>query len=937
MGNERNKDISGKSFDIPKDNVVDLKVRTGINEDEKENEFSNMRTQSARKFGSKANPINRLKNTAKNGLHVFSSQSSVESQQSDKEDNDEINNERKTIKSNYFLRYFLYFLVFFLPLFFLPFSVEIFEFNKIFLLFTVSSLAFLVWIAKMIVVDRCLIFVKTPLDIPIFIFIFIVLLSTILSVDKISSVLGFYGRSSDSLMVYSSLVMLYFVGVNSAVERSTVFINSLVKVFLASSFVVIIVSLFYFLGIKLIPLDEAQFDSFNLVGGSLNILGIYLVSVVIIAFYYLLEVKNVFVKYLVYLFVVLSLILLAVIDFIPAWIVLAISLLVSLVSIFMTQKQHSRVYADGKSMRQCLIPTGLIVIISLAFAVTSLTFINKNVESNFKSSIISSSIKDRVMPSVDNGQIGAGNGFAKEIILDKKTAVSIAIEGIKKDPISGIVGTGPGTYLYNFSKFKPVEFNSSIFWSVRFDKAGSEIIEKVSTIGVLGVISYLLIMILAVGMFLRTSKQIRNNNFVYLFSAWLSLLLFQFLYFESTTIKFVFWMLTIVLAVEYYSSRTQDARENILWEFKIKKTNHIFYLSLLLVMTVSFAAFYYYQIRFYQAEVTYKNTIFAYNKAVKDINLSRQGVWDILDKSVEDLNGVIEKNPYNGTYKLYLSDIYFNRLAIVIQEESEKSEEEKNNQIIAREMKGVVDHAKDAADASPNNIVFQQKLGNIYAYMFNNIKIMDADEWAIKKYDRAISLEPTSPILYTELGKIYISQYLESADEGKMNDAISEFEKALELKSDYLDTGFQLGLAYEIKGDNKKAISQLSSFIENGTADVNIAFQLGRIHYNSGNINEAKEIFLEIIRVQPRNSNARYSLGLIYEKEENNEEALREFEAVLLLNPDNREVVGKIEELKKNIEKENKKPEPIPVPEPTPEPVIDEEGVEDRTEVENIE
>ena len=122
-----------------------------------------------------------------------------------------------------------------------------------------------------------------------------------------------------------------------------------------------------------------------------------------------------------------------------------------------------------------------------------------------------------------------------------------------------------------------------------------------------------------------------------------------------------------------------------------------------------------------------------------------------------------------------------------------------------------------------------------------------------------------------------------------------------------------------------------TSFPENGVADINIAFQLGRIYYNSGNINEAKNIFLEIERLQPSNSNARYSLGLIYEKEENSEEALREFETVLLLNPDNQEVIEKIDNLKKLIEKKNKKSEP------TLEPVIEEEDGEDEVEEEDVE
>ncbi|MCK5123141.1 MAG: tetratricopeptide repeat protein [Candidatus Pacebacteria bacterium] len=619
-------------------------------------------------------------------------------------------------------------------------------------------------------------------------------------------------------------------------------------------------------------------------------MGIYLVAVIIIAFYCLAETKNALFKCLVYLLIAATLILLAVIDFVPAWIILAISLLIASVLMFVVQRK-----INNTARNNSLVAPILIILISLAFIATSLTFINKDVQSNFASSSISSSIQKRI---VDDD-----NGFAKEITLDKKTAVFVAIEGIKKDPISGVIGTGPGTYLYNFSKFKPAEFNNSIFWSIRFDKAGSEIIEKISTIGIVGTLSYLLIIVLTIGMFLKMLYGRRHNaaaeeaelpigssaSVDYLFSAWFSLLLFQFLYLESTTIKFVFWMLTIILAAEYVRTRKEDC-----FVLDLKKEKVSFYSSLLvlMVLAVSLFASYYYQVRFYQAEAVYKNTMFAYNESVRDASLTMEGAWNVLDESVENLKGAIEKNSYNGSYKFYLSDLYFNRLAIVIQEENEilrqvQDDKQRDNQRIAQEMKNMIDYAKSAADENPNNIIFQQRLGNIYAYMAGNIEIADADERAIKKYNKAISLEPTNPILRTELGKVYAFQYLESASEDRIDAAISEFEKALELKNNYTDAGLQLGLAYEIKGDNEKAINQLKALLDTGAASIDSAFQLGRIYHNSGNINEAKNIFLEITRFQPRNANVRYSLGLIYEKEENYEEALREFEAVLFLNPDN--------------------------------------------------
>ncbi|MCK4891052.1 MAG: hypothetical protein KAS78_00135, partial [Candidatus Pacebacteria bacterium] len=475
------------------------------------------------------------------------------------------------------IRYLIYFLVFSLPILVLPFTVEIFEFNKTILLFIVSSLAFFIWIAKMVLVEKRLIFVRTPLDIPIVIFLSVILISTVFSVDKVSSILGFYGRFSDSLMVYLSLAMVYFTAVNVAMrsviandnrseesrddaqgiesrdpsaslrfaqddresihsaQDSSSFTDNLIKAFLASAFVIVMISLFYFFGLKFIPWNEAQFRSFNLVSGSLNVLAIYLVSVVIIALGSR-EGRNEAVSRLYKnALIIMSLILLILIDFVLAWVVLAVSLLLVLVlgiaSKFHSSREpaashseaiaeESRDDAQGIELRDPIaslqddrkntfLSPILIFLVALIFIASSLTFINKDIQTNFSSSVISDSVRDKLVDGEDNV---AKEGFTREIIIEKQTAISIAIEGAKQDPIAGIIGSGPGTYLYNFSKFKPSEFNNSAFWNIRFDKTGSEVLEKVSTIGIFGMLSYLLIVLFTMMMFLKTLLRVQTNN-----------------------------------------------------------------------------------------------------------------------------------------------------------------------------------------------------------------------------------------------------------------------------------------------------------------------------------------------------------------------------------------------------------------------------------------
>jgi len=116
---------------------------------------------------------------------------------------------------NRIIKLSIYLLVFLLPLFFLPFSFEAFEFNKQYLLFFLVSVGLFFWIAKMVLVDKEIRFKRSPLDIFILAFLFIAILSAIFSVDKSSSLFGFYGRFSDGLIGLLSLGIFYFLIINN--------------------------------------------------------------------------------------------------------------------------------------------------------------------------------------------------------------------------------------------------------------------------------------------------------------------------------------------------------------------------------------------------------------------------------------------------------------------------------------------------------------------------------------------------------------------------------------------------------------------------------------------------------------------------------------------------------------------------------------------------
>jgi len=82
-----------------------------------------------------------------------------------------------------------------------------------------------------------------------------------------------------------------------------------------------------------------------------------------------------------------------------------------------------------------------------------------------------------------------------EVFLTHGASFDIVWNTLKQSPI---IGSGPGTFIYNFSKYKDISFNQSSFWNLRFDWASSKMMTMLGTIGILGVLSFFALLIFPV-------------------------------------------------------------------------------------------------------------------------------------------------------------------------------------------------------------------------------------------------------------------------------------------------------------------------------------------------------------------------------------------------------------------------------------------------------
>ncbi len=763
---------------------------------------------------------------------------------------------------NRIIKISIYLLVFLLPLFFLPFSFEAFEFNKQYLLFFLVSLAFFFWLARMVLVDKEIRFKRTPLDILVLAFLSIAILSAIFSVDKNSSIFGFYGRFSDGLIGLLSLGMLYFLITNNVsadkeqgttnnkdkekiINHSLFTVHSLLKVFLWSAFFVILFSYFSIFGIlaKLNEILRLKFSlplimlpgNFNPASGSLEGLAVFLslILVLICGLILFRAERNKLKSFINWLLLIAILVLLLLIDFVAAWIMVFSSLV-----LFVGIALWKRILREN--VNRLLLPIFLIIVAGIL--------------------LISNPVKD----------LGINQfSLAKEQTLGQGMSWQIgfgaAIENIK----SGFLGSGLGTFHYDFAKFKPAEFNQSLLWQIRFDRAGNYIAELLGTSGFLGLLSYFAL----VGFFLMVSYFFlkEGKSGIPLLMVFLALVVSQFVYYQNTILAFTFWL---VLGLSVVSWQKPIKEKSV--SFKDFPELSLVFSALLIVLGLGFLGMYFFAAKFYLADIDYK-------KAVET-------------GEVQNLEQSVSLNPNLPQYKITLARAYLSQALL----ETQKPEEQRDQVALSNNVYLAITYAKSgqvggklikgATELAPNRVAAWETSGMIYRDIQG--VATGALEWGIKSFGEAIALEPTNPVLYTELGKLYLTS-------NDITKAKEEFNKAKALKSDYVDASIQLALIAESENNLEEAVREMENLVTSFPFDIGASFQLGRLYFNSARLDEAILQFEKVITLMPYHSNAHYSLGLAYQKKGETENAIAEFEKVLELNPGNEDVQAKLEELRR--------------------------------------
>jgi tetratricopeptide (TPR) repeat protein len=121
--------------------------------------------------------------------------------------------------------------------------------------------------------------------------------------------------------------------------------------------------------------------------------------------------------------------------------------------------------------------------------------------------------------------------------------------------------------------------------------------------------------------------------------------------------------------------------------------------------------------------------------------------------------------------------------------------------------------------------------------------------------------------------------------QGKNDEALVEFNKALELNPKSADTYYNRGVIYSKKGMLDEAISDYSKAIESNPDYPNSYYNRGFAYYKKGSFDQAFADFGKAIELNPEDADAYYGRGLCYYKKGKNDDAIAEYNKAIQISP----------------------------------------------------
>ncbi|GEM_PF-1589849 len=682
-------------------------------------------------------------------------------------------------------------------------TTEIYDTPKFLILLAFTSILLVILALKFTVAGR-VVLTRTPLDIPLLLLLSVGIVSTFLSPSPWVAALGNQLKIHGSLISLVVYILFYFVLVNyikNAKEIKWIFAISLV-----ASQILAVITLLSYAGVKILPSPWIQAVNFTPTGGSFSTTAILALLLPFIITQILSSSKPLFIG-LNSLFLLLSGLTIALTGTWATWIGalfgVALTIFISDLSYLKNLRSLSQI-----SLIRLI---GLIAPISLIGLITILSLVPP-------------------VGKAQNPLYAQAQNFPREIQLGFATSWKISVSSFRDSPFWG---TGPSTYTFNFTNYKPVEFNSTKFWNLQFDAPFNEYLQVLANLGGIGLLALLSLTalfisgaysLIAVRHSLTDEQRRANSQRRILAISGLAFFIILALHASSLPL----WVIGILIIASFmvltrnepnlygYKSVPSSLKGTFLRiaglsgtdsseTIKVDALPGILLAAILAV--VLFAGFF--GGKFILADYHHRLALNAIS--------GNQGVL-----AYNELVAAEKLNPYNDLYRVNLAQTNFalaNALAAA-KGPTEASpggfltdQDKQNIQVLLQQS---INEGRSAITLSPRSSTNWEILGLLYRQIAGVAQ--NALTFSLDSYGRAIFQDPLNPALRVSVGGVYYA--IQNYDM-----AIRFFTDAINLKPDFVNAYFNLSVALRDKGDLNNALSvaeKLLTLLETDSEDYKV-------------------------------------------------------------------------------------------------------------------
>jgi len=394
---------------------------------------------------------------------------------------------------------------------------------------------------------------------------------------------------------------------------------------------------------------------------------------------------------------------------------------------------------------------------------------------------------------------GAEKAF---VLLPYRASWSIAIDTLKNWQ-TALLGFGPESYLSTFTRLKPGYLNlNNDLWTYRFPESGSFVLTLVTTIGLIGALSYVVSFLNpALYSLKHRATNSRNPGYVFLFLTLIATL-FSFVLIPVGVVSIVLgFVLLIALTVEFkllglrivrdfdLTISAKSEPENIYQD--ISENEKFPAHGVILPWVITFFSVVLIFVYWSYAGPTYAGSVYA--KQANDL-VKTNPVGAYL-KAID----ATKADPFKSNYPLSLSQFY-KSIAINLLNKTDATDTEKQN--ATEYMQRAIDAGRQAAAIDPLNVDNHENLSNIYQSFVGAAD--GAANFAVAHLNQAIILDPANPRLRLQFGILFFNL-------GDAEQAIKLFSQAIELKQNWDVPYYSLSAVYKYKKDYVRALQYVKA------------------------------------------------------------------------------------------------------------------------------